>query len=106
MAVAEKTRFFEKDLGMATTKEESRSRAVASSSPTHQEQFSGLQDQKTSAIVQPQGQQTPSNPGPKVQPGGNNVIGVHYKIGRKIGEGSFGIIYEGTANLFRIKPPQ
>lgn len=25
----------------------------------------------------------------------NNVVGVHYKIGRKIGEGSFGIIYEG-----------
>jgi hypothetical protein len=26
----------------------------------------------------------------------SNVIGVHYKIGRKIGEGSFGIIYEGS----------
>jgi hypothetical protein len=26
----------------------------------------------------------------------NNVVGVHYKIGRKIGEGSFGIIYEGN----------
>ncbi|ORZ05026.1 kinase-like domain-containing protein [Absidia repens] len=25
----------------------------------------------------------------------SNVIGVHFKIGRKIGEGSFGIIYEG-----------
>ena len=25
----------------------------------------------------------------------NNIVGVHYKIGRKIGEGSFGIIYEG-----------
>jgi hypothetical protein len=25
----------------------------------------------------------------------HNVVGVHYKIGRKIGEGSFGIIYEG-----------
>jgi hypothetical protein len=24
-----------------------------------------------------------------------SVIGVHFKIGRKIGEGSFGIIYEG-----------
>jgi casein kinase 1 len=29
----------------------------------------------------------------------NNVVGVHYKIGRKIGEGSFGIIYEGTIRL-------
>ncbi|KAG0166510.1 casein kinase I [Apophysomyces sp. BC1015] len=26
----------------------------------------------------------------------SNVVGVHYKVGRKIGEGSFGIIYEGT----------
>ncbi|KAL1936736.1 hypothetical protein VTP01DRAFT_870 [Rhizomucor pusillus] len=25
-----------------------------------------------------------------------NVVGVHYRVGRKIGEGSFGIIYEGT----------
>ncbi|KAI8884422.1 kinase-like protein [Backusella circina FSU 941] len=26
----------------------------------------------------------------------NNVVGVHYKVGKKLGEGSFGIIYEGT----------
>ncbi|KAI7866066.1 casein kinase I isoform gamma-1 [Spinellus fusiger] len=26
----------------------------------------------------------------------HNVVGVHYKVGKKIGEGSFGIIYEGT----------
>jgi hypothetical protein len=32
---------------------------------------------------------------PKPQPGGPNVVGVHYKVGKKIGEGSFGIIYEG-----------
>ncbi|KAG1224708.1 hypothetical protein G6F35_003852 [Rhizopus arrhizus] len=25
----------------------------------------------------------------------SNVVGVHYKVGKKIGEGSFGIIYEG-----------
>ncbi|KAG1055340.1 hypothetical protein G6F46_007281 [Rhizopus delemar] len=25
-----------------------------------------------------------------------NIVGVHYKIGKKLGEGSFGIIYEGT----------
>ena len=25
-----------------------------------------------------------------------NVVGVHFRVGRKIGEGSFGIIYEGT----------
>jgi hypothetical protein len=35
----------------------------------------------------------------------NNVVGVHYKIGRKIGEGSFGIIYEGkrTRNNSQIR---
>ena len=26
----------------------------------------------------------------------SNIVGVHFKVGRKIGEGSFGIIYEGT----------
>lgn len=25
----------------------------------------------------------------------SNVVGVHYRVGKKIGEGSFGIIYEG-----------
>ncbi len=29
---------------------------------------------------------------------GINLIGGNYKIGRKIGEGSFGIIYEGRKN--------
>ncbi|KAJ1518033.1 casein kinase I [Coelomomyces lativittatus] len=24
-----------------------------------------------------------------------NVVGVHFKVGKKIGEGSFGVIYEG-----------
>jgi len=28
--------------------------------------------------------------------GNSSVVGVHYKIGRKIGEGSFGVIFEGT----------
>jgi casein kinase 1 len=25
-----------------------------------------------------------------------SVVGVHYRVGRKIGEGSFGVIYEGS----------
>ena len=29
-----------------------------------------------------------------------NVVGVHYKVGRKIGEGSFGVIYEGLVYFF------
>lgn len=30
----------------------------------------------------------------------HNVVGVHYKVGKKIGEGSFGIIYEGVMNNY------
>jgi casein kinase 1 len=25
----------------------------------------------------------------------NNIVGVHYKVGKKLGEGSFGVLYEG-----------
>ncbi|KAI9508292.1 kinase-like protein [Russula earlei] len=28
-----------------------------------------------------------------------NVVGVHYRVGKKIGEGSFGVIFEGTSPL-------
>lgn len=27
-----------------------------------------------------------------------NIVGVHYRVGKKIGEGSFGVIFEGNAN--------
>lgn len=33
----------------------------------------------------------------------NNTVGLHYKIGKKIGEGSFGVIFEGT-NLINQLP--
>jgi len=26
----------------------------------------------------------------------SNIVGVHYKVGKKIGEGSFGVIFEGS----------
>jgi hypothetical protein len=29
-----------------------------------------------------------------------NIVGVHYRVGKRIGEGSFGIIYEGNALSF------
>ncbi|ORX60415.1 kinase-like protein [Hesseltinella vesiculosa] len=32
---------------------------------------------------------------PSVSLSSSNIVGVHFKIGRKIGEGSFGILYEG-----------
>lgn len=28
-----------------------------------------------------------------------SVVGVHYRVGRKIGEGSFGVIFEGVYSL-------
>lgn len=31
--------------------------------------------------------------------GSPNIVGVHYRVGKKIGEGSFGVIYEGTNML-------
>jgi casein kinase 1 len=24
-----------------------------------------------------------------------NIVGVHYRVGKKLGEGSFGVLYEG-----------
>jgi casein kinase 1 len=25
----------------------------------------------------------------------SNIVGVHYRVGKKLGEGSFGVLYEG-----------
>lgn len=42
----------------------------------------------------------PTSSAAAASPGNShNVVGVHYKVGKKIGEGSFGIIYEGMANI-------
>ncbi|KAJ1918152.1 Palmitoylated plasma membrane-bound casein kinase [Mycoemilia scoparia] len=38
-----------------------------------------------------------------MQPSSPNVVGVHYRVGKKLGEGSFGVIYEGT-NLLNNQP--
>ncbi|PVU91747.1 hypothetical protein BB561_004230 [Smittium simulii] len=35
-----------------------------------------------------------------------NVVGVHYRVGKRIGEGSFGIIYEGTNLLTNTPEPR
>jgi casein kinase 1 len=32
-------------------------------------------------------------------PNGPNIVGNYYKVGRKIGEGSFGVIFEGEPTL-------
>jgi casein kinase 1 len=31
-----------------------------------------------------------------------NIVGVHYRVGKKIGEGSFGVIFEGRLPLRQI----
>lgn len=30
-----------------------------------------------------------------------NIVGVHYRVGKKLGEGSFGVLYEGISLLRR-----
>lgn len=44
-------------------------------------------------------QHSSQQPSSRPQSSNTNTVGVHYKIGRKIGEGSFGIIYEGSTSL-------
>ncbi|KAI8337511.1 kinase-like domain-containing protein [Chlamydoabsidia padenii] len=39
---------------------------------------------------------SPTTAAPTASTSSHNVVGVHYKVGKKIGEGSFGVIYEGT----------
>lgn len=36
-------------------------------------------------------------PGTPTAGSSSNVVGVHYKVGKKIGEGSFGVIFEGES---------
>lgn len=33
----------------------------------------------------------------------SNVVGVHYRVGKKIGEGSFGMLFQGV-NLINNQP--
>jgi hypothetical protein len=46
-----------------------------------------------------------SNPGAHLSSAGShsssssNIVGVHYKVGKKIGEGSFGVIFEGESGF-------
>ncbi len=35
----------------------------------------------------------------------SNIVGVHYKVGKKIGEGSFGVIFEGELVHFEVYGP-
>jgi casein kinase 1 len=49
-----------------------------------------------------------SNPSPaksQSSSSSSNVVGVHYRVGKRIGEGSFGIIYEGTVAMPAPSPP-
>lgn len=37
-----------------------------------------------------------NNPSSAASSHSSNIVGVHYRVGKKIGEGSFGVIYEGA----------
>lgn len=34
----------------------------------------------------------------------NSIVGVHYRVGKKLGEGSFGVLYEGMSVWSFVKP--
>lgn len=33
-----------------------------------------------------------------------NIVGIHYRVGKKIGEGSFGVIFEGLSPSLLLPP--
>lgn len=37
--------------------------------------------------------------------GGSSIVGGHYRVGKKIGEGSFGVVFEGQFSLHPKLPP-
>ncbi|KAJ3325982.1 casein kinase I [Boothiomyces sp. JEL0866] len=74
------------------------SQSVPNNTAIAEKQSHDIRHQSTSI----QAQQGHSSSG-RVHSQGSNIVGVHYKIGRKIGEGSFGIIYEGV-NLLNNQP--
>ena len=50
---------------------------------------------KLEDLKEPEGVVVP-NPRSNMASSSSNVVGVHYRVGKKIGEGSFGVIFEGT----------
>ncbi|GMG48541.1 unnamed protein product [Ambrosiozyma monospora] len=61
---------------------------------TSQHQLAQQQQQQLSQ--QQQQQAATTNNTSSSSGGSSQVVGLHYKIGKKIGEGSFGVIFEGT----------
>ena len=58
-----------------------------------------LQQQQSGTVGRPKS----TSSGPQQQQSAT-IVGSHYKIGRKIGEGSFGVIYEGSVSLAIFLP--
>ncbi|KAJ3101849.1 casein kinase I [Phlyctochytrium planicorne] len=69
----------------------------------HQHHGSSTQPVQGSSAQPTSGAQQTSSSSGKVHSSSPNVVGVHYKVGKKIGEGSFGIIYEGV-NMMNNQP--
>ncbi|KAK0525391.1 Palmitoylated plasma membrane-bound casein kinase [Tilletia horrida] len=65
--------------------------ASSSQQHQHQQQPSSSQQQQHSSSQQQAAAASSSSTSSS-----SNIIAVHYRVGRKIGEGSFGVIFEGT----------
>ncbi|GAA96641.1 uncharacterized protein L969DRAFT_611657 [Mixia osmundae IAM 14324] len=75
-----------------------RLRFVTASPPnrkaSHQSSSDHLSEMATQHIVS--SSSVPNSHSVQGSSSANNVVGVHFRIGKKIGEGSFGVIFEGT----------
>ena len=43
-----------------------------------------------------------SSPHPSQSSSSNGIVGSHYRVGKKIGEGSFGVVFEGMYVLYHV----
>ncbi len=73
---------------------------ITNTGSSHHPQYQQQQQSQSQSQSQPH-QQLQSSAS---QQGGNNstIVGLHYKIGKKIGEGSFGVIFEGTNMINQV----
>ncbi|KAJ3109907.1 casein kinase I [Phlyctochytrium bullatum] len=73
------------------------------SSSRHHHHHHHSSSQQVSGSQQAGGSGSQMGSSSRLHSSSHNVVGVHFKVGKKIGEGSFGIIYEGL-NMLNNQP--